>query len=161
MLVFMEKTVLTLALIRDGEKLLLGRKKRGFGAGRWNGFGGKLAPGETIEQAAKREVTEECGLTVEEMTKCAVVTFFLESRPDFLEVHFFRVLRFSGTPRESDEMEPRWFPVANLPLKQMWADDTYWMPFFLRGECFEGEFYYDAAEQLLRHNLRGVTALQG
>lgn len=34
--------------------VLLGMKKRGFGAGKWNGFGGKVQPGETIEEAARR-----------------------------------------------------------------------------------------------------------
>lgn len=44
----------TLAFIRDGNNILLGMKKRGFGAGRWNGFGGKVDADETILQAAKR-----------------------------------------------------------------------------------------------------------
>jgi hypothetical protein len=36
------KKILTLCVpINDG-KVLLGMKKRGFGAGRWNGFGGKM-----------------------------------------------------------------------------------------------------------------------
>lgn len=34
--------------------VLLGMKKRGFGAGKWNGFGGKVQPGETIEEAARQ-----------------------------------------------------------------------------------------------------------
>ena len=46
--------VLTLVFIRDGAHILLGLKKRGFGMGRWNGFGGKVEHGETILQAAKR-----------------------------------------------------------------------------------------------------------
>jgi len=44
----------TLAFIRNGNNILLGMKKRGFGAGRWNGFGGKVDADETILQAAKR-----------------------------------------------------------------------------------------------------------
>lgn len=44
----------TLAFVLDAGKILLGMKKRGFGAGRWNGFGGKVHPGESIEAAAKR-----------------------------------------------------------------------------------------------------------
>ena len=48
------RKVLTLAFIRDGDRLLLGMKKRGFGAGKWNGFGGKVDPGETILQGAVR-----------------------------------------------------------------------------------------------------------
>ena len=44
----------TLTFIRNGNNILLGMKKRGFGAGRWNGFGGKVDADETILQAAKR-----------------------------------------------------------------------------------------------------------
>lgn len=50
------RKVLTLAFIRDLERgeLLLGLKKRGFGEGNWNGFGGKVELGETIEEGAIR-----------------------------------------------------------------------------------------------------------
>ena len=54
----MTKTKLyTLALIRNNSDVLLGMKKRGFGVGRWNGFGGKVHPGESVEDGAKRSVT--------------------------------------------------------------------------------------------------------
>ena len=46
--------LLTLVLIREPSRVLLGMKKRGFGEGRWNGFGGKVEQGETITQAAYR-----------------------------------------------------------------------------------------------------------
>ncbi|XP_044836569.1 7,8-dihydro-8-oxoguanine triphosphatase isoform X3 [Mauremys mutica] len=42
----------TLVLVVQPQQVLLGMKKRGFGAGRWNGFGGKVQVDETIEQAA-------------------------------------------------------------------------------------------------------------
>ena len=44
----------TLVLVHHGERVLLGLKKRGFGQGRWNGFGGKVEKGETITNAAIR-----------------------------------------------------------------------------------------------------------
>ncbi|XP_054107165.1 oxidized purine nucleoside triphosphate hydrolase isoform X1 [Callithrix jacchus] len=44
----------TLVLVLQPQRILLGMKKRGFGAGRWNGFGGKVQEGETIEEGAKR-----------------------------------------------------------------------------------------------------------
>ncbi|XP_070218912.1 oxidized purine nucleoside triphosphate hydrolase isoform X1 [Bos mutus] len=44
----------TLVLVLQPQRVLLGMKKRGFGAGRWNGFGGKVHEGETIEDGAKR-----------------------------------------------------------------------------------------------------------
>ena len=49
------KRIDTLVLITDRfQRILLGMKKRGFGSGKWNGFGGKVEPNETIEDAAKR-----------------------------------------------------------------------------------------------------------
>ena len=49
--------------MRDG-RLLLGMKNRGFGEGKINGFGGKLNDGESIVEAAARELTEEAGIEV-------------------------------------------------------------------------------------------------
>ncbi|XP_064232615.1 uncharacterized protein LOC135268091 isoform X5 [Aotus nancymaae] len=43
----------TLVLVLQPQRVLLGMKKRGFGAGHWNGFGGKVQEGETIEEGAK------------------------------------------------------------------------------------------------------------
>lgn len=58
------KKLLTLVFLREEGKVLLGMKKRGFGVGKWNGFGGKVEAGETIPDAAAREVREECGYIV-------------------------------------------------------------------------------------------------
>lgn len=44
----------TLAFITKDGQILLGLKKRGFGEGKWNGFGGKTNSGETIANAAVR-----------------------------------------------------------------------------------------------------------
>ena len=62
----MKNKLLTLVLIRDklSGDVLLGMKKRGFGIGKWNGFGGKVKDGETIRECAMRETQEECGLEV-------------------------------------------------------------------------------------------------
>ena len=59
-----KRKVLTLVLLREENRVLLGMKKRGFGVGKWNGFGGKLEPGETVVEAAARELEEESGLVV-------------------------------------------------------------------------------------------------
>ena len=48
------RKLLTLVFIIEQDKILLGMKKRGFGVGWWNGFGGKVQQDETIEEAAKR-----------------------------------------------------------------------------------------------------------
>ena len=49
-----QNKLLTLVLVCNADKVLLGMKKRGFGEGRWNGFGGKVETGETIPEAAVR-----------------------------------------------------------------------------------------------------------
>ena len=37
-----KRKILTLVFLREGTRVLLGMKKRGFGVGKWNGFGGKV-----------------------------------------------------------------------------------------------------------------------
>ena len=46
--------LLTLAFVMEPKRILLGMKKRGFGMGRWNGFGGKVKTDESIEDGAIR-----------------------------------------------------------------------------------------------------------
>lgn len=50
----MTRKVFSLVFVRNASDILLGWKKRGFGQGKWNGFGGKVEPGETIIQGAVR-----------------------------------------------------------------------------------------------------------
>jgi len=71
----MRDTTLILPM-RDG-RILLGMKKRGFGVGKLNGFGGKLNEGESIVEAAVRELEEEIGIVakVENLKKRAELTF--------------------------------------------------------------------------------------
>lgn len=138
-----KRKLLTLCLIHEHPRILLGMKKRGFGAGRWNGFGGKLEEGETIEEAARREVREELDIEVEHMTEFGVLEFEFQNDPVVLEVHVFKIESWDGVPQETEEMEPRWFMVDEIPFKQMWSDDVYWFPYFLKGKKFRGRFLFD------------------
>lgn len=134
--------ILTLCVIAEPNRILLGMKKRGFGAGKWNGFGGKVAEGESIEDAAKREVAEECGLTVESMEAVGVLEFTFEGQEGVLEVHLFRVDRWSGDVVESEEMRPQWFAIDQIPYSEMWPDDKFWLPAFLEGKSCNGAFHF-------------------
>ena len=137
------KKLLTLCIIHQHPKVLLGMKKRGFGAGRWNGFGGKVEKSETIEEAVARELKEEAGLEAVEITKKGVVDFEFENDPKILEVHVFHVAKFKGSPKETEEMRPKWFHVNEIPFEQMWSDDVHWMPLLLSGKKFRGRFLFD------------------
>lgn len=51
-------------VFNEKNQILLAMKKRGFGEGKWNGAGGKVEEGETIVQAASRELMEETGINI-------------------------------------------------------------------------------------------------
>lgn len=140
------KKIVTLAIVHDDEKILLGLKKRGFGAGRWNGFGGKVNDGETIEQAAHRELHEEAGIISEDLRKRGVINFLFQDNGEELEVHLFSANAFSGDIIESDEMRPRWFLHSEIPYSEMWADDPHWLPLVLSGKNVNGTFEFDNPE---------------
>ena len=160
------KKLLTLCIIYKDEKILLGMKKRGLGMGRWNGFGGHIEEGESIEEAAKREVFEEAGLTVKNLEKMGVIDFEFQDGSKSLEVHIFRSKDFEGQIIESEEMKPEWFDADNLPLKDMWPADTYWLPFLLKGKKLEGKFIYDRpstsnyASKIIEKKLREVDEIK-
>lgn len=147
------KVLLTLCYIHLQPRILLGLKKRGFGKDRWNGFGGKLKPGETLLAAAKREVLEEAGIIVNELAENGVITFSFENKEDQLEVHIFRITNFTGEPRESEEMRPQWFLVDELPYAKMWSSDKHWFPWLLQDKKFTGNFLFDENDEVIKFTL--------
>eukprot|EP00058_Branchiostoma_floridae_P005735 XP_002591223.1 hypothetical protein BRAFLDRAFT_249348 [Branchiostoma floridae] len=157
--VHLSRKVLTLVLIRHQQQVLLGMKKRGFGAGRWNGFGGKVEMGETIEQAAKRELEEESCLRVDSLQKVGLLLFEFVGDPVMLEVHVFSSRHFTGEPRETEEMRPKWFPVEHIPYDSMWPDDIHWFPLFLKGSKFSGFFKFKGHNTILEHSLQELDTL--
>ncbi|KAJ8251135.1 hypothetical protein GJAV_G00217690 [Gymnothorax javanicus] len=148
--------LLTLVLVVQPGRVLLGMKKRGFGMGKWNGFGGKVQPGETIEEAARRELLEESSLTVDTLVKIGNIKFEFVGETELLDVHVFRADSFSGDPTESDEMRPQWFDLESIPFDQMWADDRLWFPLLLKKKKFLGYFKFEGHDLILDHKLEEV-----
>lgn len=139
----------TLCFLVDGRRVLLGMKKRGFGQGKWNGFGGKVLEGEGVEEATKREVFEEIGVEVRGMEKVAELHFTFPYKPEWDQlVRVFLAVEWEGKPAESEEMRPEWFEKEKLPFAQMWSDDEYWLPRVLDGEKIVGRFVFKQGEQL-------------
>lgn len=150
------KKILTLCMVYNDTHILLGMKKRGFGQGRWNGFGGKIHPNESIEQAATRELKEEAGITPHQITKRAILNFEFENDPQILETHVFSVSRFLGTPQETEEMNPQWFEFSQILFQDMWPDDKYWIPFLLQGKNFWAHFYFKNVNEVLRYQVKEI-----
>lgn len=146
----------TLVFVRRGDEVLLIHKKRGLGAGKINGPGGKLEAGETPLQAAVREVEEELKITALDLEEMGVLRFQFV---DGLAIHcvVFVAGGFSGSPEETDEAIPEWFKVDEIPYTRMWQDDQYWLPRMLGGESFEARFDFDD-EVMLTKNIAWGTA---
>jgi 8-oxo-dGTP diphosphatase len=139
----------TLVFVVRDQQMLLIRKKRGLGAGKINGPGGRLEAGETPLDAAVREVQEELCVTPLELHACG------ENRFQFtdgysIHVHVFRAAGCEGTPRETDEAVPLWVPLDQIPFDEMWEDDRLWVPLLLAGRPFSGRFIFDG-DRMLDH----------
>lgn len=102
-------------VVQDG-KILLIRKKRGIGAGKVNGPGGKFEPGETALQCVLREVREELCIDVADAREMGVLNFsFTCGTIPEIRCHVFMASSFKGTPLETPEAEPFWCPVDGIP----------------------------------------------
>lgn len=135
-----------LFVVRDGAALLI-HKKRGLGAGKINGPGGRIDPGETPLQCAVREVQEELCVTPAGVTPEGQL-FFQFADGFSLHGYVFRATGCEGTPRETGEAIPLWCPLADIPYERMWADDHVWLPHLLAGRKFVGRFLFDGDTML-------------
>lgn len=144
----------TLVLICTDAKILLGMKKRGFGAGRWNGFGGKVRQDESVKQAAERETLEEAGITPVNLKKRGTLVFHIEEEHLHIEVMLFSASEFEGEPHETEEMRPQWFSFDEIPYETMWADDIHWLPLVLAGKNIRGEFYFSDIDTLTNYSVQ-------
>ncbi len=119
------------------DKVLLGMKKRGFGEGYWNGFGGKRNDGETMVEAALREIEEEAEITPTDLKEVGTIEF------DTFTTHVYTFSNYNGELAETEEMKPQWFSRNNLPYDKMWEGDKVWFPLVLDGKCFDAEFEFE------------------
>jgi len=151
----------TLLLLRRDDEILLAMKKRGFGVGRWNGVGGKLNPGEAIEQALVRECQEEIGVTPTEYHKVAEHEFleYHDGQPHRMLVHAYICTKWQGEPQESEEMSPKWFKVTNIPYSNMWPDDEFWFPQVLDGIKVRTVFTLDEHDVITDQTVTEVESL--
>lgn len=144
----------TLSFIRDNDKILLAMKKRGFGEGRWNGYGGKIDKEESPSQAAKRETKEEIDVSVSEIEEMGVIDFHMPNQ--YLKVHLFLIKKWTGEPKETEEMKPKWFDIKEIPYKHMWPDDSYWLPIFLNNVKIKGKFWFDEKDQVIDFSIQSL-----
>jgi 8-oxo-dGTP diphosphatase len=139
----------TLCFVVRGGEILLIRKKRGLGAGKVNGPGGRMEPGETPMECAVRETQEELGVTPLDPEWRGELFFqFVDGYG--LHCAVFTAGGCEGEAVETDEAIPLWTPVDAIPFHEMWADDIHWLPGVLEGGNFRGYFDFDGETMLSR-----------
>lgn len=147
----------TLVFLIKNDEVLLAMKKRGFGEGKWNGSGGKVHEEETVEEAAKREVKEEIGVSIKNLNKVATLNFYFADRQEWnQQVTVYLTKEWQGEPIESEEMKPKWFKIGDVPYNQMWSDDCFWLPQVLKGNKIEADFIFDGNQQTIDKDVRYV-----
>lgn len=140
----------TLCFVVECTRILLMEKKRGLGAGKVNGPGGRIEPGESPMACAVRECREELGITPTGLSWAGYLKFQFTDGYG-LECTVFRASGFDGEPVETDEAVPLWTPLDAIPYERMWADDLHWLPLLLAGTPFEGRFVFDSDKMLEMH----------
>lgn len=147
---------MTLTQFYNDSRVLLAQKKRGFGEGLWNGYGGKVQDGETLTQSALREIEEEAGIKDISIRQAGVLTITFENKPDeAIEIHLFRCAPFEGEAVETEEMWPEWFSYDQIPYDAMWPNDPMWLREFLAGRDIQAEFLLDATmKKVLKAEVR-------
>ena len=120
--------------------VLIEKRKPAWQAGRLNGVGGKIEPGETPEQAIARECAEECGVGLgrEDWTE-----FAREEGPGLPELHFLKAvsaLACTARTRDTEKIilaEPLYLPNNVLPnvrwLVPLAMDAGFVPPIAIRG----------------------------
>jgi 8-oxo-dGTP diphosphatase len=137
----------------EGQVLLLqGAEHKRLWAGHWNGIGGHVEAGESVLQAAKRELQEESGLQASRWTFCGEVMVDTHANPG-VAFFIFRAEELAGSLQESAEGHLQWFAPGQL-AGEAWVED---LPallgrvirFQVGAQPFWGLYQYDAEDQLI------------
>ena len=158
-------TETTLMYLCRNDEICLAEKQKKIGAGKLNGVGGKLEPGETPRQAAVREAVEEIGVRPTVYKKMAELSFHNEyNGEDVIDLqhqlcHVYVATEWEGEPTETAEMKiPSWHKIDSLPFERMLPDDQEWLPRILSGIAIKASFAFDKDWNIISQEINEVEA---
>jgi 8-oxo-dGTP diphosphatase len=121
------------------------KKANDIHAGKWNGLGGKLEPGESPEQCVIREVREEAGLEIV-CPHYHGLLIFADFAGDDWFVWVFTADEFSGDLIESSEGHLKWIPDEQVTTLNLWPSDQIFLPWLKKDKIFSARFQYHGDE---------------
>lgn len=137
--------------------ICLAMKKRGFGVNKWNGYGGKLDENESVLDAVIRETQEEIMVIPNNFYKVAEIVFSFPNKSDWNQFcHVYFCTEWDGNPTETEEMKPKWFSIPEIPFKEMWSDDIFWLPKVLNNSLIKAQFSFDENNAILEKEINIV-----
>ncbi len=106
----MKYTIVTAAIIQKNHSVLLTqRKETGKHPLQWEFPGGKLEPGEALEECLIRELQEELNMTIQPQTLLSAIL-----REEGCLILFYTAKVIKGKPEAKDCHDFRWVPIANI-----------------------------------------------
>ena len=144
----------TLVFITRGEQVLLlrGAPTKRIWANRYNGIGGHVERNEDISSAAKREVIEETGLTIDQLRLCGLINVDGNQASGIL-LFVFTAESPAGEPIASEEGALEWIPRDQLIHFDLVEDLTTILPRVLdlppNAPPFFVHYSYDDKERLV------------
>lgn len=139
-------------VVRGREVLLLkGANTKRIWANQYNGIGGHIERGEDAASAARRELFEETGLSVRDLSLCG--TLIVDASPDIgIGIYIYRAEYDGGIIKESHEGSLEWLDAGQLNGRPLVEDLTRILPRVLAWQPGNGPFsarsYYDEKEHL-------------
>lgn len=135
----------TLCYVRnEGKTLMVHRIKKAndMHQGKWNGLGGKLDPGETPEECARREIEEESGLRVTDLDYKGLITFPAFSEEEDWYTFIFVAENFTGELIDSPEGTLAWIEDSALLDLNLWEGDRIFLKWLDEPAIFSAKFVY-------------------
>lgn len=140
----MEPTYQTLIFIKNCKnQIWLAEKKRNFGTGKLNGYGGKVQSGETITKCILRELEEETSLNLDEneIVYLGYIDYHDLDRKERRIVYIYTTIATDKCPTESEEMgNPKKYTLKGVPYQNMWPDTIFWLHLVFNQRFFKIKF---------------------